>query len=270
MELNAIPVSRFAATLAAVAGTEPPRQAEPPVDWVVELFGQYCREEFDRVFIFNSDCIAMWLYDKYPEFFEPVLKNTLLALPMRAASPAVTPVNFASLYTGAQPCVHGIQKYEKPVLKTDTLFDSMRRSGKKVALFTLYEVGTMSNIFKQRDIDYYLCNSDSEAEAETRRIIDEDGHDFVCSYGMDYDYIQHRKGPESAAALTALQQQTARFGRLADHIRKVWAHHNTLVVFATDHGVHAVGDGRCAGDHGEDIPEDLNIMHFWGAVKRTR
>jgi len=65
---------------------------------------------------------------------------------------------------------------------------------------------------------------------ETRRIIDEDGHDSVCSYGMDYDYIQHRKGPESAAALTALQQQTARFGRPADHIRKVWAHRNTPVV----------------------------------------
>lgn len=39
--------------------------------------------------------------------------------------------------------------------------------------------------------------------------------------------------------------------------------HNTLIGFAMDHGCHEI-DGNC-GSHGLDMPEDLNITHFYGA-----
>ena len=42
----------------------------------------------------------------------------------------VTPVCFGTMYTGAQPAVHGIQKYEKPVIQIDTIFDALIRAGK--------------------------------------------------------------------------------------------------------------------------------------------
>ena len=272
MKINAIEMSRFAATVAAIAGFEAPKESEPPIDWLVCLFAQYCREPIDRVFIYNSDCVPMYMFDKYPGIFEPVLRNTLVSVPMHSAIPAVTPVNFATMYTGAQPSVHGIKAYVKPVVKTDTLFDSARRSGKKVALFTLYDVGTMTNIFKERDMDYYLCNSDSEAEAETRRLIDEDDYDFISSYGMDYDLIQHRRGPESAWAMTVLQQQTDRFARLVEHVKEKWTSHNTLIIFTSDHGNHPVHTENKLGDHGElgDLAEDVNVMHFWGMVKKSK
>jgi len=35
---------------------------------------------------------------------------------------------------------------------------------------------------------YCYC-SDSEVEAETRRIIDEDQYDFISTYGMDYNEV---------------------------------------------------------------------------------
>lgn len=40
-----------------------------------------------------------------------------------------------------------------------------------------------------------------------------------------------------------------------------WQKHRTLVGFAMDHGAHAI-DGSC-GSHGLDMPEDINIMHFY-------
>ena len=38
------------------------------------------------------------------------------------------------MYTGAQPEVHGIRKYEKPVIRIDTLWDALVRAGKKAAI----------------------------------------------------------------------------------------------------------------------------------------
>ena len=38
----------------------------------------------------------------------------------------------------------------------------------------------------------------------------------------------------------------------------------TLVGFATDHGVHTAENGR--GSHGKDIPEDIEITHFYDFI----
>lgn len=267
---NSISMTRFASTVALAGGFEAPECAEPPIEWLAQSISECCGEPFDRVFIYNADCVGQWLYEKYTDFFQPVVKNTLIAVPMCSVDPAVTPVNFATMYTGASPDVHGIKVYEKPVVKTDTLFDSARRSGKQVALVSLYDVGTMTKIFKERDLDYFVANSDGESEAITHRLIDEDKHDFISTYVMDYDYIEHRKGPESPEALNALKAHMDRFGRLVDHIRAAWAKHNTLVIFTTDHGVHAVNENGRLGDHGDNIPEDRNVLHFWGCVKSRK
>lgn len=69
--------------------------------------------------------------------------------------PSVTPVSFGTMYTGAMPEVHGIRCYSKPVIKIDSLFDSLRRSGKRVALVAVVN-SSMAKIFEERDIDYYL------------------------------------------------------------------------------------------------------------------
>ncbi len=44
-------------------------------------------------------------------------------------------------------------------------------------------------------------------------------------------------------------------------IKEHWKKHNTLVGFAMDYGCHEI-DGNC-GSHGLDMPEDLNITHFY-------
>ena len=49
-------------------------------------------------------------------------------------------------------------------------------------------------------------------------------------------------------------------------IRKYWKNHNTLVGFAMDHGCHEI-DGGC-GSHGLDMPEDINIVHFYKGYRK--
>ena len=264
--LHPISMTRFAATVARAMGFPAPERAEPPIDGLAETMTLLCPQPFDRLFIYNADCVGAWTYRKYPELFEPVIRNTLVTVPMCSVHPAVTPVNFATMYTGAAPEVHGIREYVKPVVRTDTLFDAARRAGKRVALISLYETGTMTSIFRERDLDYVLAHSDAEGEAAAHRLIAEDRHDFISAYVMDYDYIEHRRGPESPEALIALRAHMDRFARLADHIRCAWSAHNTLIIFTTDHGCHAVDRDGKKGDHGDDIPEDRNVLHFWGCI----
>lgn len=261
-------MTRFPATVAAAVGFEAPLYAEAPVDWIASTIRCMADGPFDRLLIFNADCVPMWQYRKRPQLFVPVIQHTLLTIPMCAVLPTVTPVNFATMYTGASPDVHGIRAYEKPIVKIDTLFDAARRSGKRVALISLYEVGSMTRIFKERDLDYFVANSDNEAETVTHRLIDEDNYEFISTYVMDYDYLQHRKGPESPEAMRALKDHFVRFDRIVSHVKSAWSNHNTLIIFTTDHGNHAVSSGGKLGDHGDDIPEDRHVLHFWGVVGR--
>ena len=66
--------------------------------------------------IYNPDAIGQWLIQKYTDDFAPVMRHTQLAIPFLTAFPPVTPVCFATMYTGAAPEIHGIRKYEKGLL----------------------------------------------------------------------------------------------------------------------------------------------------------
>lgn len=68
---------------------------------------------------------------------------------MKTVMPSVTPVCFGTMYTGAQPEVHGIQKYEKPVIKIDTFFDALIRAGKKPVIVATPKC-SLSNIYLER------------------------------------------------------------------------------------------------------------------------
>ena len=124
---NSISLTHYAATVSKIMGMEAPALADAPLDWAVGAMKDLCKEGYDRLFIHNPDAVGMWLWRKYPDAFAPVLKNTQLTVPFKSVMPSVTPVCFGTMYTGAEPAVHGIQKYEKPVIKIDT--SSMRPCG---------------------------------------------------------------------------------------------------------------------------------------------
>ncbi len=259
---NSISLTRLAASIAQAMGVEPPKQAEQPIPQVEALVaGQSRSGKAQRVLIFNPDAVGQWLYQRYTEEFSPVMARTQLTLPMLAAFPPVTPVCFGTMYTGAAPAVHGIQKYEKPVIKTDSLFDALSRAGKQVALVAV-EGSSMALIFQNRDIDYYLEPDDAAAVQRGKALIEADNHDFVCVYVQAYDDNIHDTEPESKESYAALNSHMEQFAQLSDTAKAAWAAYDTLTVFAPDHGIHKTIFG--VGDHYADIPEDMNMLHFYG------
>lgn len=260
--MNSISLTRLAASVATAMAITPPREADSAVPQVQALVQNNAKSgKAERVLLFNPDAIGQWLYQRYTMEFAPVMERTQLVLPMLAAFPPVTPVCFATMYTGAAPAVHGIQKYEKPVVKTDSLFDALARAEKKTALVAV-EGSSMDLIFRNREIDYYTEKDDAAAVARGKLLLEDSDYEVICVYVQAYDDNMHDTEPESPESYAAMVQHMKDFALLADTAKKAWEKYDTLVVFAPDHGIHKTIFG--VGDHYADIPEDMNMLHFYG------
>ena len=227
--------------------------------YIDEKFGE---KGADRIFMYNPDAIGEWVDRKYAQLLKEVTMRTDLELNFETVMPSVTPVCFGTMYTGAQPSVHGIRKYEKPVIRIDTLFDAMIRAGKRCAIVADKDC-SMANIFLEREMDYYLFNTIPEINAKAAELILEDKYDLICVYNGNYDGVMHRFGPESIEALGELRANAQAFATFCELIKKNWKH-NALIGFAMDHGCHEI-DGGC-GSHGLDMDEDLHIAHRYAAL----
>ncbi len=268
--LNAYDMTRVAAAFTQALGVPAPRKAQPAADPLSRLISEaFGGKPADRAVIYNPDAIAQWLYQKYTPDFAEVTRYTQLCLPLRTMMPSVTPVCFATMYTGTAPQIHGIQKYEKPVVRTDSVFDALIRSGKKCAVVS-QSGASMSRIFAGRDMDYFTdFETDEEVVRHAIRLIESDRYDFIAVYNGWYDHTMHGTEVESPEALAVMRDNCRFFGEIARAVRESYAAHDTFLGFATDHGCHNHPEtGR--GTHGTDLPDDLNVLHFYGTMKGTR
>lgn len=259
--INEQSLDTLCGALAYALGIDAPKEAAAPsatlCTYIDEKLGG---RKADRIFMYNPDAIAQWIYEKYPHLFVEADNYTELTLPFQTVMPSVTPVCFGTMYTGAQPAVHGIRKYEKPVIKIDSLFDALIRAGKKPAIVANGNC-SMGKIYLEREMDYFIYKTIEEVNAKAAEIIMEDKYDFVAVYNGNYDSKMHKTGPESLAALSEARANSRIFGIFSEMIANHWKKHNTLIGFAMDHGCHEIDGG--AGSHGLDMPEDLNIVHLY-------
>lgn len=260
-KLNEQSLDRLCGALAYAMGIQAPEKAAAPsLDLCMYINEKSNEKKVDRIFMYNPDAIGQWIYEKYPSLFLEADKYTELKIPFQTVMPSVTPVCFGTMYTGAQPAIHGIQRYEKPIIKIDTLFDALIRAGKKPCIIADSEC-SMGKIYLERDMDYFIYDTIEEVNAKAAEIIIEDKYDFVTVYNGNYDSAMHKTGPESLMALSEARVNSRTFGIFSEMIAEHWKKHNTLVGFAMDHGCHEI-DGEL-GSHGLDMPEDLNIVHLY-------
>ncbi|MBE6772470.1 MAG: alkaline phosphatase family protein, partial [Ruminococcaceae bacterium] len=129
---SSICISSVKASALKLAGIEIPENIENPNPVITALAEKKLgSKSVDRIVIYNPDAVALWIYQKYTEMFTKAALCSDIALPMLSVMPSVTPVCFASMYSGVMPDIHGIKKYEKPVLSVNTIFDSYIKAGKK-------------------------------------------------------------------------------------------------------------------------------------------
>lgn len=249
--------------LLGIPAPEDPRIA-PPIPEVLDAAEKsFSIQRADRVFMYNPDAIAHWIFEKYKDAFAPMLSKVSLHQPMLSVVPPVTPVCFSSMYSGLMPEDHGITKYEKPVLKVNTIFDEIPKAGKRAAIVST-EGDSISEVFKERDIDYYIYPKKEQCNEKAFELIDKDAYDLIVLYNGDYDYWMHRNSPTGSIAIRHLEENIDTYCQLVDAISEKWKSHHTALAFAQDHGCHrAYG---FLGNHGIEEPCDMNIDHFWTMI----
>jgi hypothetical protein len=258
---NSLPITGVAKTITDIVGIDAPKQAQPSIDIICNLANSVFEgKNANRVFIYNPDAIALWLFQKYTSLFENAILNSNIQIPMLSIMPSVTPVCFASMYTGAMPDVHGIQTYEKPVINVDTIFDAFIRAGLKPAIVSTAN-DSISCIFLERDMDYFIFDSHDKCNKKAMELIENDSHDLIILYNGNYDTVIHRTGIESKDAINELKSNIETFSTLVKQIENHWKNHRTMIGFCPDHGCHEI-DGNL-GSHGLDMAEDMNIIHMY-------
>ena len=251
-------IASVAPTLCHLLGIEPPSVCSAPV---LEAVLKVAPGRAERVLVYAADAIGRVFLDNHPELKKRLIAASDLQVELRAMTPPKTPVCFASMFTGAPPEVHGIQKYERPVLTCDTLFDALVRAGKRAAIVAVKDC-SMDIIFRNRSIDYFTEGDDAAVLVRMLSLLEDDRHDFIVSYNQEYDDTLHKTRHDGPEALAAAGRHVETFVRLWQATEELWSGHNRALLFVSDHGAH-YDAAKGKSDHGEDIPEDMDVLHFW-------
>ena len=235
----------------------------PIVDQIARTMGEGAME---KVVLFCCDAMGEHQREHFPEVFERIEKVAPFRIPSVAVMPSVTPVCYGTIFSGAAPCVHGIQKYEKPVLEVETLFDVLPKAGKNVAIVAV-NVCSIDMIFRKRNVDYYSFRTDRQSMDCAMELIAKNNYDLIVLYMTEYDALQHKTGCFSPECTEQAYIAADRFEQLAAAMDKHYSDQNRMLVFVPDHGGHLVEEKR--GTHGFDIPEDMLVSHYYRLREKT-
>ncbi len=250
-------ITSVTSTVCALMGVAPPAHATTAA--YDEILSR-ASGEIEKCLIYAPDAIGYDLCTAYSSLFEKIKQHAPQEVLVQSVFPSVTPVCFASMFTGAMPRVHGIQQYERPVLTCDTLFDALVRAKKRVAIVAVKN-SSIDLIFKNRKLDYFSEAYDPEVTERVIKLLKAAEHDFILAYHQEYDDTLHRTTPFRAECIQALEVHIESFERLAKEFERAWGKYKRALFSAPDHGGH-VDPITGKGTHGEDIPEDMVVKHF--------
>lgn len=268
--LNQTPsIQSLTASVCALMGVAWPEHLSPALEPVLAAAQMHLGgRTVSRCLVYAPDALGHHLYRRDPRMFAAIEAACPERVALRAVMPSVTPVCFASIFTGLSPDQHGIREYAKPVLTCDTLFDLLARAGKRVAIVAVAN-SSIDTIFRERNIDYYSENYDAEATERALELLAKDQHDFILVYHQEYDDMLHDHTPFDPVALAAAERNVSACATLAAAAREAWRHHDIALIVAPDHGAH-IDPATGKGDHGLDIPEDMEVNHFYGLWPRSK
>ena len=261
---NTYPLKHFAGIAADCLGITLPESFAPPVDWVSDILKARLGGTADRAILCHADAVGMYMWQQYTDLFEPVYRHSTLALPFLSTVESVTPVAHASMYTGMDPEGHGIRTYVRPRLTCTTLYDVLLEKGLRPAIVAQAD-STFLHIFTGRAMDFFEEPNGLAVQEKACELAAADRYDVISIHTFDYDSAAHAYGPESKEAVNALALEAEGYARLAQIMEGFAGKHRTLMTYSPDHGQHPVAGHR--GVHGTRMIEDMNILHFFYAIR---
>jgi predicted AlkP superfamily pyrophosphatase or phosphodiesterase len=242
-------------TVAALLGLPAPAQATGvPVPAIVQALRPAERVAVVAPDALGSAIVARWGAEM--PFLTSLLGRQQVTL--RAVMPTITPVNFATMVTGAPPEVHRIAVFTDD-FACETLFDVVRAHGGQSA--GVGQQGYTGSELLGRSADLWgkaSSNTDDEVEALALGFAAAEGPRFLIVQLGSTDDALHRHGPSSPQVVPTLRETDERLARMADRLTAL----GYALIINADHGQHDTGTG---GSHGTADDEDALVPCTWVA-----
>ena len=253
-----------APTVCKVLGIRPPASAEvEAMEEVVETMGAVERL---AVVVIDAFGASTWAATRMEVPTFNALANRHL-LHIRSLMPTITPVNFATMLTGAHPDNHMIRDRTE-MLMLETVFDVLRENGRvsATAARAVSSLGILISPFADRP---GLAESNSDGEVCVLAVkAMEKRADLLWVQLLDVDDDGHLHGPLSSESVSAIHRDDAYLREIAETASRGGY---GLMVLA-DHGQHTVlkSDGSVGGTHGTDSDDDVYVPFVWCTNRELR
>lgn len=247
----------LAPTVCSILGVRPPGSADAePFMEAVDSMGE---KERLAVVVIDAFGVSTWTAARLETPTFNALANRHL-LHFRSVMPTITPVNFATMLTGAGPDVHMIRDRTQE-LKLETIFDVLREKGatSATAARALSSLGILISPLADRP-GIAESNTDEEVTALAIDALGE-GVELLWVQLLDVDNAGHAHGPLSPQGIAATKRADRHLREIA--VRAQEEDYGILVL--ADHGQHTIlrEDGSEGGTHGTYSDEDVYVPLVW-------
>jgi len=249
-------MTSVAPTVCRALGVRPPASAAgSPLSMVESMGGT----ERLAVVVIDAFGVSTWrkAKDRTPTFNR---LRELHGAVISSVMPSRTPVNFATMLTGADPAAHGITDREQP-LRLETVFDVVRETGGVSA--TAARAKSSNGILVSPHADMpgvAASNLDSEVTEIALGMLYE-GVSLLWVQLLDVDDAGHAHGPYSPESMGAARRADENLRQILDAARS----EGYSVMALADHGQHTSPEDAHRGVHGTDAPEDLEVPFLWAS-----
>jgi predicted AlkP superfamily pyrophosphatase or phosphodiesterase len=252
-----------APTVCAILGLRPPRSSETePLLEVVESMGPSGRL---AVVVIDALGVSTWINARIETPALNTLANRRL-LHLRSVMPTITPVNFATMLTGASAGAHTIRDRSEE-LKHETIFDALREKGGSSAT-AARALSSLGILISPHADEPGIAESNTDEEV-TRIALEALGRgvDLVWVQLLDVDDAGHAYGPQSSRSVAAVKEADAHLREIALGAREGGY---GLIVLA-DHGQHTAVDegGKVYGSHGTEMDDDIYVPLVWATPEEV-
>ncbi|KYH39339.1 MAG: hypothetical protein AYL28_000630 [Candidatus Bathyarchaeota archaeon B23] len=246
----------IAPTVCGVLGVRPPSSAE--AEAIAEAVRPLGVVEHLAVVVLDAFGISTWRRVKAvtPTFNALAERHSLI---IRAVYPTITPVNFATMVTGAGPERHGIRERTQRI-RLETVFDVLRE-GEMTSATAARALSSLGMLISPH-VDQPGIAASNRDEEVCRIALEalERGVNLLWVQLLDVDEAGHRYGPLSREG----REAAARCDRHLRAIAEAAERRGFSLIALADHGQHGeVVDGVVKGTHGSRREEDLYVPLLW-------
>jgi len=251
-------MTSVAPTVSAILNVPAPAQASGPA--IPEIASDLANCE--RVAVLATDALGASAFARWREEM-PFLNSLYVrrSLLIRSVMPTITPVNFATMVSGAVPSVHGVKAREDD-FQCETLFDVLRAHGGRSAGIGRTGYTGAELLARYADIEGRGAKEDKDVAVETLTlgIAREKVPTFLIAQLGITDDIFHQFGPSSLEVVPTLRETDDRVGRMV----KALSETGYGIILLADHGQHDVQkEDKAGGTHGTDSDEDSLVPCTW-------